>query len=160
DDFRRRIDGPGHVRHVRYRYERHVGGEQASQPIEINSPRPIDRRVPDLADLAPREEVRVMLGQGDDDIARTLQGPADQVDPLGGVANEDDLAFAASEEAGNVFTRLLVTLAGLLGEPVRPSVDIRTIINIEICDTSDDIPGFLSGRRVVEIDHGLPVDSP
>src|SRR5262249_41750130 len=115
------------------------------------------------AEELPRDDVRVVLEPGDDDlVARADVPPAvalrDQVDRLRRAAQEDDLAWGRGvQEAAHLLARGLVGIGGPPGERVRRAVDVRVLVLVEMLQTIDDRLGLLGRRAVVEPDQRAAV---
>ena len=80
----------------------------------------------------------------------------DEVDPLGGAADEDDLLAAFGvEELGDAAACALVGERRLLREPVDPAVDVGVLLLVVAGHRGDDGARLLRRRGVVEIDQRL-----
>ena len=112
----------------------------------------------------------MVLQLGDDDLvagadreprrlARRSGGVAervrDEVDPLGGVLGEDDLAGIGADERGDPRSRRLVGVGGLLGELVRAAVHGRVVLFEERPLGVEHLPGTLRRGPGVQVDQRL-----
>src|SRR5262249_52350132 len=108
------------------------------------------------AELLPRDDVRVVLEPGDDDLValRDVAAPPalrDEVDPLGRAADEDDLLRRRGvDEPANALARGLERVGRLRRERVRGAVDVRVFVLVEEGEAIDDRLRLLRRRRVVE----------
>ncbi len=83
----------------------------------------------------------------------------DEVNPLGGAADKDDLAHLLGiEEALYLAASRLVIARGPLAELVDRAVDIRVIRRVVASQGVEDDLRLLRGGGVVEVDQGLAVD--
>jgi hypothetical protein len=113
------------------------GAEQPIQGVEVERPVPAHGHglQPGAAvarDELPRDEVRVVLELGDDDLVPALQGAPDrlrdQAEAVRGPAREDDLfAMRRSDEPLDAVARQLVQLGRLLAERVDRAVERWTL---------------------------------
>ena len=119
--------------------------------------RNLDHRAATLGDELPRHDVRMMLHDGQHDlVARPELGPApargDQVDSLGGAADEDDFALIGrAEELAGLLARAFHRLGRLLAHEVDAAVDVGVLGLVGMADRIDDGIGLLRARPIVEI---------
>ena len=166
-----RVDRPQRIREMN---DRHQLGPRPDQPFQL-VPRQLtvvgDRRYPEdgpglLAEHLPRDDVRMMFHAGDDDLVtrshlRAAERLGHQVDAFRGVAGEDHLTrLARVEKPLNRPSHGLVSLGGRLGEIVHAPVDVGVRLRVVPGQGIEHGPGFLSGRRVVEIDERLSAHIP
>ena len=129
----------------------------------------VDREHPEVGallvrDVLPRHEVRVVLELGDeDDVARAEVGEAprvrDEVDRLGRVADEDDLARGRRvHERAAPLARVLERLGRPLGELVDAAVHVRVRRLVEVRHRLEHRPGLLRARGRVEEGERLAVE--
>ena len=91
-----------------------------------------------VGQLLPGHDVGVVLEVGDDDLvalADVLPAPAlgDEVDALGGAADEDDVVGrVCAEEPGDRGAGLLVGVGGAGGQVVRGPVDVGVLVLVEV----------------------------
>ena len=96
-------------------------------------------------DLVPRLETRPEEAVGN------------QVDALGGAADEDDLgAVAGADELANAAPGALVRERGPLAEQVHAAVDVGIVLGVVPGHGVDDGSRFLRGGGAVEI-HQAPI---
>src|SRR4029453_3603702 len=98
-------------------------------------------------DPRPRDEVRVVLQLGHDDLVPRLEGPPDglrhQVDALGGAPGEDDLLAARRpDEGAHRVAGRLVALGGLLAQGVQGAVHVG-VAPLGVVLHPPDYPGAL-----------------
>src|SRR5262249_26652463 len=110
-----------------------------------------------------RDEVRVMLHLGDDDVVAGAHGPADglrdQIDALGGPPREHDLlAGARADERAHGIARRLVEGRRLLAQRVNGAMDVGVAPRVVLADGVDARGGFVAGRGRVQIHEGMAVD--
>ena len=116
-----------------------------------------------LGHLVPGDDVRVVLHLGDHDaVAGGEVGAAprvgDQVERLGRVADEDDLAAVGAEMGRDRRASTLVERGRLLGEGVDAAVDVGVVLAPVAVERLDHRERLLGGRAVVEIGERFPVD--
>ncbi len=117
-----------------------------------------------LDEQLPRDEVRVVLHLGQDDLvaARDIAAAPrvrDEVDRLGGVPREHDLvAVGRVDEPGRLDPRRLVRRRRLLADRVDPAVDVGVVLAVEVGDRIDHDARLLARRRGVEVDQRMAVD--
>jgi hypothetical protein len=88
-------------------------------------------------------------------------GPGNEVDRLGRVADEDDLApVPRSEVVGNGRPGALVGVGRLSGEGVRPAVDVGVMAALVAVDRLDRGEDALGAGAGVEVDERLVADHP
>ena len=116
-----------------------------------------------LAKHLPRHDVRVVLQVREDDLVVRADELApvalhDQVDRVGHVRREDDLAVLGGiEVALHLAPRLLVGLGRGLREGMHAAMDVR-VLPLTVADQPvDDLPGHLARGAVVEVDERLAV---
>ena len=126
---------PSTLRHVR---ERDHARARRQQPVErgevevraVEHRHGREPRAPVAADHLPRDQVRVVLHLGDEDLVARLEGApdrlGDEVDALGGAAREDrpPRASAAPMNARTASRAALVELGRLLAERVDRPVHV------------------------------------
>ena len=101
-------------------------------------------------DHLPRHDVRVVLEDGDDDLVAGQQmlcapGLRDEIDGLGGAADEDDLlGLRRVDETPNRVAGLLIGVGGAGGQLVGGAVDIGVLVGVEVGDSVDDRLRLLS----------------
>ena len=160
------VHGAERVRDVRHRDELRplreerleLVHEERSAVVDGRDPEP---RAPLLAEELPRHEVRVVLEGGDEHLVARAQptppvAPGDEVDGLGSVPGEDDLArVGGAEEARHLGARLVVHPGRGLRELVDPAVDVGVVVLVEVPDRVDHLAGLLGARGAVEVDERL-----
>src|SRR3954468_12443254 len=149
------------------------GGGEVQPPV-VGEAEPAQGRPGALAQLLPRHEVAVVLHLGHHDLVALTHGvPAErvllrrggvgervghEVDALGGVAGEDDLAVVLGpDEAGDLGPGRLVEVGRLLGQLVRAAVHGGVVVLVEVPLGVEDGARLLRGRPGVEVDQLLPV---
>ena len=116
-----------------------------------------------LGNHLPRHEVRVMLGDGDDDLVTRLDiretvAVGDEVQRLRRVLREDDLLRQARvDEGARRGARVLVDVRRLDGERVRAPMRVRVAAAVIAADRLNDLVRLLRRRAVVEVDERLIV---
>ena len=116
-----------------------------------------------LRELLPGHEIRVVLeDRRDDPIAPSdVVAPprvGHEVDALGRVADEDDLALARGvDEARHLRARFLERGRRPLAELVDATVDVRVVLLEHALHRLEHLTGLLARRCVVEIDDALAV---
>ena len=116
-----------------------------------------------LAEELPRDQVRVVLHLGEEDLVAfvdVLFRPREpnEVDRLGRATGEDDRTRAGSADVTTAgIARTLVRLGCDLAELVDAAMDVRVLGFVEVDDPVDDLTRFLRGGGRVEIDQRLPV---
>ena len=116
-----------------------------------------------VGDVLPGDEVRVVLELGrEHDVAGAEPGEpvgvGDQVEPLGGVADEDDLALAGRvDERAHLLTCALEPGRRPLAELVDAPVDVRVGGLVELRHRLEHLAGLLRGRRGVQVGERLAV---
>src|SRR5262245_55862683 len=106
----------------------------------------------------------MVLHRGDEDFLphfdeRPAVALGDEVDPLGGATNEDDLSIVRGvEKAGHLGAGTLKDLRGLLAQEVDPAMDIRVLRQVILSDRIEHVLRFLARGRVVEVDERFPVN--
>ena len=117
-----------------------------------------------LRDVLPGDEVRVVLELGDeDDVPRAeVREPPrvrDEVDALGGVADEDHLARGRRvQQHANLLARGLEALRRALRELVDAAVDVRVRGLVERLHRLEHLPRLLGARGGVEVRERLSVE--
>ena len=117
-----------------------------------------------MRDVLPGDEVRMVLELRDeDDVARAEVGEPprvrDEVDRLGRVADEDDLARGRGvHERAATLTRVLERLGGPLGELVDATVHVRVRRLVEVRHRLQHRPRLLRARGGVEERQRLAVE--
>src|SRR3954454_9520089 len=115
-------------------------------------------------DELPRHEVRVVLEFGDHyEVARAevreAPGIGDEIDPLGRVAGEDDLAGVGRVEEGPYpFPRMLERLGRALGQHVDTAVDVRVRGLVDPRHRIEHLPRLLRAGGRIEEGERLAVD--
>jgi hypothetical protein len=116
-----------------------------------------------FAQHLPRYDVGVVLHLGDEHLvarAQVRSAPAggDQVDRLGGVADEHDLArLASAQEARDALACGFVALRRERRELVHAAMDVRVRVARELRHRVDHRARLLGARARVEIGEALPV---
>ena len=114
----------------------------------------------------PRNQVGVVLHLREQDgvplpEVGTAPGVGDEVDGLGGVLGEDDLARRRGiEESAHRFARALEAGRGLLGDLVDGPVDVGVARLHEVVHGLDDGPRLLRAVGRVEVDESVVVGDP
>ena len=115
----------------------------------------------------PRHDVGVVLEVAEhDDVARLQVGARprvrDEVDRLGGVAREHDLARLACAwtKPGDLAARGLERRGGLFGDRVHAAVHVRVRLAVDAVHRVEDRLRLLRRRRGVEVHEPLAVDLP
>ncbi len=117
-----------------------------------------------LAEHLPGHDVRVMFHRGDNDLIAGVQVGAaptlrDEVDALGGTANEDDFArLGRAEEAAYLLTCLLVSAGGTLTQQMDGTMNVGVVVAVVVLQGVEYRLRLLRGGRVVEIDEWLTVN--
>ena len=143
--------------------------EERREGIHVEPPLGVDRRPVDggpgaLGELLPGNDVRVVLHLGQDDaVAGTDVGvaprPGDEVDRLGGVADEDHLAaVSGADVAGDCRPGALVRRGRLGRERVRAAVDVGVVAALVVVDRLDRVEDPLGAGAAVEVGDRLAVD--
>ncbi len=116
-----------------------------------------------LGQHLPGHDVRVVFHFRDEDFVPLVDLTAavavgDQVDGLGGAADEDDLArlFGADEPADLVAGRL-VRGGGALAQLVDAAVDVGALLEVAPAQPVEHGERFLCGGRAVEVDQRVTV---
>lgn len=168
-EFGCRVDRSKEVGDVREREDFDFWGEQAVELIEFEKAFRGDwdeaQFCPGaLSDDLPWDEVAVVLHFcEEDDIARFQEVAApsvgDEVDGFCGAASEDDLVGGAGvEEAGDFGPGVFESGGGAGAEFVEATVHVGVVVFVVVNEGVDDLPWFLGGGGVVEVDKGVPVD--
>ena len=116
-----------------------------------------------LAGELPRHDVRVVLHRRDQHLVAGREvglPPAvrHQVDPLGGIAGEDDLVrMGGAEERRRLGARRLERRGGPLRQHVDAAMDVGVGALVVAGNRVEDDPRLLGGRRVVEVDERMSV---
>ena len=114
-----------------------------------------------LGELLPRHQVGVVLHLGDEDLVagpdRRRERVGHQVDRLGRVLGEHDLARVRAEERGHLGPRALVDLGALLAEQVRASVGGAVVQLVERALGVQDLDRLLRGGAGVQVDQRVAV---
>ena len=128
------VDGAEDVAHMREGHDSRARREQSveGRQVEVSAVEHGHREeagAPVPAEHLPRDEIRVMLHLGDDDLVAGHEGAADrlshQVHALGGASREDDfLARGRTDESAHGVARALVQLRRLLAERVDGAVHV------------------------------------
>ena len=117
-----------------------------------------------LAQQLPRHDVRMVLHHRDDDLVAAAQvsapvGVGDQVDGLGGAADEDDLLRIGSvEKARHRPPRGLVGVGRPLAEQVHAAVHVGVLPGVIANQPVQHHLRLLRRRGVVEINQRLAMD--
>ena len=108
------------------------------------------------ADLLPRNQVGVVLHDGDDDLVtgfehRGRKALGDQVERLARVAGEDDLiSLGGADEVGDLLTHLRDGLGGLDGQRVQAAQGVGVHALVEIALGVEHAGGALRGGGAIE----------
>ena len=164
-----RVDRPEGVGDVADGHELRPRAEEPGVLVEQQLARVVDGNdaqegAPLLAQELPGDDVRVVLDGGDDDLVarpdpRAAVARGDQVDALGGAADEHDLArIGGVEEALDADARLLVGLGGLLAQEMHAPVHVRVLQRVVGDERVDHGLGLLARGRVVQVDEGFSVN--
>ena len=108
------------------------------------------------ADLLPRDQVGVMLHDGDDDLVAGLQhrgrkALGDQVERLAGVAGEDDLVgLGGADEVGDLLADLGDGVGGLDGQRVQATQRVGVHALVEVALGVEHAGGALCGGGAIE----------
>ena len=108
------------------------------------------------ADLLPRNQVGVMLHDGDDDLVAGLQhrgrkALGDQVERLTGVAGEDDLVgLGGADEVGDLLADLGDGVGGLDGQRVQAAQRVGVHALVEVALGVEYAGGALRGSGAIE----------
>jgi hypothetical protein len=113
----------------------------------------------------PRNDVRVVLHVGDEDLVPRPERPAQrlghQIDAVGGPAREDDLLAARrADEALDPVARRLVQLGGLFAERVDRAVHVGVARRVVLVHRLQHRAGLLAGGRRIQVDERMAVDRP
>jgi hypothetical protein len=173
DDIGDGRDLPRHVRHVRERDDARPLADHLADPVEGPQTALVDARPaqhgPRLRRKAlPRDEVRVMLGLGDDDLVTGVEGEAlvaepcrgvghaerDHVQRVGRILRPDDLALTRTDEGSDAFSRALEGPGGLARRHGGSAMDRGVITADEVRLGTDHALGTLARRTGIEIDGG------
>ncbi len=168
-DLGDRVERSEHVRDVGDGDQLRAAGkrrlELAQQQLAVVvDPDPIDLGAGRFGQLLPGDDVGVVLHLGQHDpVARVDVGRApaarDEVDRLGRVADEDDLAaIGRAEVVGDRGPRTLVGGGRLGRERVRAAVDVGVVAPLVTVDGLDRGEYALRARARVEVDEGLVAD--
>ena len=168
DERLRRGDRPKAVARVgdgdELRALRHGRGELvAPQPAVVVDVHDHEGRADLLGELLPGHEVRVVLEHRRDDHvagADVLAPPGvhDQIQALGGIAAEDDLAgLRRVDELGDLLAGALEERRCPLAELIDAPMDVGVVLQVDGRHRVDDLPRLLARRRVVEVDERLAV---
>ncbi len=162
------VDRAEHVRHVR---ERRHAGARREQPVEARhvEVRAVEHRHGHEARAAvaaghlPRDEVRVVLHLGDENLVARLQGAPDrlghQVHALGGAAREDHfLPRGRADERPHGVARPLVQLRRLLAERVDGPVHVGVALLVVARHRLQHRRRLLAGGGGVEEDERPAID--
>src|SRR5205807_3287727 len=85
----------------------------------------------------------------------------DEIDALGGAANEDDLAGRARiDETPHALPRALVRLGSRLTQRVHAAMDIGVTVGLIVFDGPQHRQRALSGGAAVEVYQGAAVNDP
>ena len=109
----------------------------------------LDARILLFGQQLPGYEVRVVIHCRDDDEIASLDVPPaprlrDEVDRLGGIAHEDDLARRPGiDEVGHRVPGRLVLRRRSLGKVVDAAMDISVRLPVIAVEGGDDLLGFL-----------------
>ena len=169
DDLAHRVDGAEGVRDVGHRHEARARSQHREVGVEIEHPVVVDRHHPELrpgllAKELPRDDVRMVLHVGDDDLVALSEPWAheavrDEVDGLGGAARKDDLArIPGVEKAPDLLPGALVGRRRAFAQGVHAAVDIGVVVLVVVAERVDDRARLLAGRAVVEIGEGVAID--
>ena len=170
-DLGDRVERAEHVRDVGHRDELRLAGERglevlADQRSVVVDADPVDLGAHGLGELLPGNDVGVVLHHGQhqpiagSDV-RLAPRSRHQVDRLGRVADEDQLAtVAGAEVVGDGGSRALVGRGGLGRERVRSAMDVRVMTPLVSVDGLDRSEHALRARSRVEIDQRLVADPP
>ena len=151
DDLADRVDRPERVADLRDRQQARAGGQLGAQVVHVEQAvvgeGDVVERRPDLAgQLLPGNDVGVMLELGGEHpLAGAQVGAAPavghQVDRLGRVAHEHDLALRwRAEEGGDLAPRPLEPVRGVLAQLVDPAMDVRVVMGVHVRDRIDHRP--------------------
>ena len=137
---------------------------RSSRPSSVSA-EPAQRGPGPLARELPRHQVGVVLHLRDDDLVARPQPLADgagqQVQPLGDVLGEDDLArVGGAEEGRHLLAGTLVERGRFLGEGVNPAVNIGVVTLVVVALGVQHGQRLLAGRRAVEVDQRHAVVDP
>ena len=108
------------------------------------------------ADLLPRNQVGVVLHDGDDDLVarfedRGRKALGDQVERLARVAGEDDLVgLGGADDVGDLLTHLCDGLGGLDGQRVQAAQGVGVHALVEVTLGVEHAGGALRGGRAIE----------
>ena len=161
--FSTRVDRAERVRDEVVRDDLHVAAAPRSRRARPAAARRCRRsgcaelRAGPLRDELPRHEVRVVLELGDhDDVAGAEVGEpvgvGDQVQGLGGVAHEDDLAVRRGvDEGAHLLAGALEARGRALAERVDAAVDVRVRVLVELAHRVEHLARLLGRRGRVEV---------
>ena len=144
-----RVDRAERVADVGQGDEPRAAGEESVEVVEVEPAVIGDRHVREgragrRGELLPRDEVGVVLHPGrDDEVARSdvRAAPAvrDEVQRLGGVSHEDDLAVARrADESRQGAARALEAGVGVSAELVDAAMDVGVVMGVGVGDGIDD----------------------
>ena len=125
---------------------------------------PVDLGAGRLGELLPGDDVRVVLHLGEHDPVAGADvggapGAGDEVDRLGRVADEDDLApVGGADVVGDGRAGALVGGGRLGGERVRAAVDVGVVAALVAVDRLDRGQHPLRAGAAVEVGERLAVD--
>ncbi len=165
-DLGHRIHGAEHVRDVHERDQFHFAiREELRQDFEVQLAgarewNEAHLELPLGREHLPRHEVRMVLHRRQEQRISRLERPAaprvrDQVQSLGRVAREHDLAGARPEERGQAPARILVERGGLLRDAVDAAVDVRVAGRVIAVHRVEHGLRLLRRRGAVEVDERL-----
>src|SRR5262245_19735197 len=164
-DLPDRIDCAERVRDVDDRDDARARAEQFLELVEHQLAGVGDGRHAQLGTLLfaqdlPRDDVRVMLHRRDEDLIAGLnvlapEAGGDQVNRLGGAADEDDLlGLTGAEETLDFLPRRFELLGGALAKRMDAAVHVGVVRLVIALHFIDDALRFLCRRGVVEVDQG------
>src|ERR1035438_10025289 len=176
-DLRDRRQGAGHIglagqgHDLGARVDQLVEGAEI-QPALRGHRDPAQRGPGAQAELLPWHQVRVVLHFGDQHLVtradpeplggracggRVAHRVGDQVDRLGRVLGEHDLARIRADEGRHLEARALVGVGGFLTEQVGAPVRGRVVPLVELTLGVENLPRLLRGGTRVEVHQGAAV---
>ena len=166
-DVAHRIQRPHGIRHVVERDDLRARTHERAQRLEVDAlivreGANEERRAACDGELLPRDEVRMVLECGDDDLVTRPDvfmppGGRHEVERLRGAAREDQaVRIRNTKELRNPRTRRVVAFRGAGREIVRAAMRIRIVPLIVIAHRVEHDTGLLgSGRRIQVVKPGV-----